>query len=167
MSQRATFLFSCEYVIILSNRYQSRIFIMQVEENLYALLGITPNATEKEINAAYRKMAFIFHPDRNMGNPESNQMMRELNEAYSILSNPARRKEYDLPLGYHAVSAKFKAGFKVKINAHSSSPYRNHTGVVDQEPVKDTFRFWYMVRFESKDFSTINRFAEEELTKIN
>ena len=139
---------------------------MRVEQNLYALLGIPPDATEKEINAAYRKMAFIFHPDRNMGNPESDQMMRELNEAYAILSNPVKRKEYDLPLGYHAVNAKFKAGFKVKINSHSSSPYRNHVGVVDQEPVKDTFRFWYMVRFESKDFSTINRFAEEELTKI-
>jgi curved DNA-binding protein CbpA len=140
---------------------------MQVEQNLYKLMGIAPNATEKEINEAYRKLAFIFHPDRNMGSPESNQMMREINEAYAILSNPAKRKEYDLPLGYHAVVAKFKAGTKVKINVHSSSPYRDHLGVVDKDPIKDTFRFWYMVRFESKDFSTINRFAEEELTKVD
>ena len=42
-------------------------------------------------------------------------MMRELNEAYAILSNPVRRKEYDLPLGYHAVVAKFKAGTKEKL----------------------------------------------------
>ena len=44
---------------------------MRVEQNFYALLGIQHNATEKEINTAYRKLAFIFHPDRNMGNPES------------------------------------------------------------------------------------------------
>ena len=140
---------------------------MQVEQNHYKLFGIAPTATEREINEAYRKLAFKYHPDRNLGSPEANQMMREINEAYSTLSNPVRRKEYDLPLGYHAVVAKFTAGINVKINSHSSSPYRDHIGVVDQEPVKDTFRFWYMVRFESKDFSTINRFAEEELTKTD
>ena len=140
---------------------------MQVEQNHYKLFGIAPTATEREINEAYRKLAFKYHPDRNLGSPEANQMMREINEAYSTLSNPVRRKEYDLPLGYHAVIAKFTAGVKVKINSHSSSPYRDHIGLVDKEPVKDAFRFWYMVRFESKDFSTINRFAEEELTKVD
>ena len=140
---------------------------MQLEQNHYKLFGITPTATEKEINEAYRRLAFKYHPDRNQMSEESNRIMRELNEAYAILSNPVRRKEYDLPLGYHAVVAKFKAGSKVKINSHSSSPYRDHIGVVDKEPVKDTFRFWYMVRFEAKDFSTINRFAEEELSKVD
>ena len=94
-------------------------------------------------------------------------MMRELNEAYAILFKPVRRKEYDLPLGYHAVSAKLLAGVKVKINAHfSSSPYRDHIGVIDKRPVKDTFRFWYIIHRESKDFSTINRFAEENSPKL-
>ena len=139
---------------------------MQLEQNHYKLFGIAPGATEKEINEAYRRLAFRYHPDRNQMSEESNRIMRELNEAYAILSNPVRRKEYDLPLGYHAVVAKFKAGSKVKINSQSSSPYRDHIGVVDKEPVKDTFRFWYMVRFEAKDFSTINRFAEEELSKV-
>jgi hypothetical protein len=68
-------------------------------------------------------------------------------------------------LGYHAVTPKFRAGSKVRINSHSSSPYRDHTGVIDKEPEKDTFRFWYMVRFEEKYFSTISKFAEEELSK--
>ena len=140
---------------------------MPVEQNYYKLFGIAPTATEREINEAYRKLAFKCHPDRNQGSPEANRIMREINVAYSTLSNPVRRKEYDLPLGYHAVIAKFTAGVKVKINSHSSSPYRDHIGLVDKEPVKDTFRFWYMVRFESKDFSTINRFAEEELTKVD
>jgi len=51
----------------------------------------------------------------------------------------------------------------VKISVNSPSPHRNHTGVVDKEPVKDAFRFWYMVRIESKGLTTVMRFAEEEL----
>ena len=139
---------------------------MQVEQDHYKLLGIAPSADTKQINEAYHKLAFQFHPDRNQNNPEANKKMREINEAYTTLSDATKRKEYDIPLGYHAIAPKFKAGSKVIINSHSSSPYRDHTGIVDQEPVKDTFRFWYMVRFESKTFSTINRFAEEELSKI-
>ena len=129
---------------------------MQLAQNHYTLLGVAPSATEKEINEAYRKLAFQYHPDRNQMSPESNKIMRELNEAYSTLS-----------LGYHAIVAKFKAGSKVKINSHSSSPYRDHIGTVDRESVKDTFRFWYMVKFEAKYFSTINKFAEEELSKVD
>ena len=139
---------------------------MQVKQDYYKVLGIAPSADTKQINEAYRKLAFQFHPDRNQNNPEANKKMREINEAYTTLSDATKRKEYDIPLGYHAIAPKFKAGSKVIINSHSSSPYRDHTGIVDQEPVKDTFRFWYMVRFESKTFSTINRFAEEELSKI-
>ena len=137
---------------------------MQVAQDYYELLGITPDADAKQIDESYRKLAFQYHPDRNQMSPDSNKKMRELNEAYSTLSNSAKRKEYDLPLGYSAVAPKFKAGSDVRINSHSSSPYRNHTGVVDREPEKDAFRFWYMVKFELKDFSTINRFAEEELS---
>jgi hypothetical protein len=55
---------------------------------------------------------------------------------------------------------------KVKVNTHSGSPYRNHSGIVDQDPSKDSFRFWYTVKFESKGFTTTSRFAEEELSEI-
>ena len=139
---------------------------MQAEQDYYKILGISPSANTKEINEAYRKLAFRNHPDRNQMSLEADKKMREINEAYATLSNPTKRKEYDIPLGYHTIAPKFKAGSKVKINSHSSSPYRDHTGIIDKEPEKDAFRFWYMVRFESKTFSTINRFAEEELNKV-
>jgi curved DNA-binding protein CbpA len=139
---------------------------MQAEQDYYKVLGIAPSANTKELNEAYRKLAFLYHPDRNQNNPEATKKMQEINEAYAILSNPSKRKQYDIPLGYNAIAPKFKAGSKVRINSHSFSPYRDHIGIVDQEPVKDAFRFWYMVKFESKNFSTINRFAEEELSKI-
>jgi curved DNA-binding protein CbpA len=139
---------------------------MRVEQDYYIILGIKPSASVKEINEAYRKLAFQYHPDRNQDNPDSTKKMQEINEAYATLSIPSKRKQYDIPLGYNALEPKFKSGSKVKINSHSFSPWRDHTGIVDSEPVKDSFRFWYMVKFESKTFSTINRFAEEELSQI-
>jgi curved DNA-binding protein CbpA len=93
--------------------------------------------------------------------------MQEINEAYAILSDPIKRRDYDLPRGYGSRVPKFKKGSKVKISANSPSPYRSHTGVVDKEPIKDAFRFWYMVRIESKGLTTVMRFAEEELEKPN
>jgi curved DNA-binding protein CbpA len=89
--------------------------------------------------------------------------MEEINEAYAILSDPIKRREYDLPRGYGIRVPKFKKGSKVKISINSPSQYRGYTGVVDKDPVNDAFRFWYMVRIESKGLTTARRFAEEEL----
>ena len=139
---------------------------MRMEQDYYNLLGITLSASPEEINRAYRKLAFQYHPDRNQNDPDANKKMQEINEAYSTLSDSKKRQSYDLPLGYNAIKPKFKTSNKVKINYHSASPYRDHNGTVDQEPAKDAFRFWYMVRFEMNGYSTIIRFAEEELSKI-
>jgi DnaJ-class molecular chaperone len=139
---------------------------MQIEQDYYNILGITANADTQEINRAYRKLAFHYHPDRNQNDPEASRKMQEINEAYSTLVDSKKRQSYNLPLGYNAITPKFNAGSRVTINHHSTSPYRDHTGVVYQEPVKDAFRFWYMVRFEMKGCSTILRFAEEELNEV-
>ena len=139
---------------------------MQIEQDYYNILGITASADTQEINHAYRKLAFQYHPDRNQNDPEADRKMQEINEAYSTLTDSKKRQSYDIPLGYNAITPKFNTGSRVIINHHSTSPYRDHTGVVDQEPVKDAFRFWYMVRFEMNGYSTILRFAEEELNEV-
>jgi curved DNA-binding protein CbpA len=137
---------------------------MQIDQDYYNILGITTKADTQEINHAYRKLAFQYHPDRNQNDPAANRKMQEINEAYSTLVDPKKRQFYDLPLGYNAIKPKFETGSKVTVNYHSTSPYRDRVGVVDQEPIKDAFRFWYMVRFEMNGYSTIVRFAEEELS---
>ena len=134
---------------------------MQSERDYYEVLGIAPIASAEEIREAYHKLAFKCHPDRNQKSGEAHKKMQELNEAYAILSDPIKRREYDLPRGYGSRVPKFKKGSKVKISVNYPSPYSGHTGFVDKEPVKDTFRFWYMVRIESKGLTA--RFAEEEL----
>ena len=139
---------------------------MQSEQDYYKVLGITPDASAQEIKKAYRKLAFQYHPDRNQATQEANENMQDINEAYATLSDPIKRKEYDIPRGYRSLVPKFKKGSKVRVSFNSASPYRDHTGIVDKEPLKDSFRFWYVVKFESKGLATVSRFAEEELDEV-
>jgi DnaJ-class molecular chaperone len=65
------------------------------QRDYYEILGVSSGANEKQIKAAYRKLAFQYHPDRNTGDSESAGMMKAVNEAYAALSNPSKRKDYD------------------------------------------------------------------------
>ena len=60
----------------------------------YKTLGIAEDASEKQIKDAYRRLAFQYHPDRNP-DTQSSAKMRAVNEAYAVLSNPAKRRDYD------------------------------------------------------------------------
>jgi curved DNA-binding protein CbpA len=70
----------------------------------------------------------------------SNKIMEKINEAYSTLSDPIKRRDYDIPLGYGSVVPKFKVGSKVRVVSRSS-PHSDRTGIVEIEPIKDNFRF--------------------------
>ena len=140
---------------------------MQSEQDHYEVLRITPDASAAEIKEAYRKLAFQYHPDRNKSGQDASKKMKEINEAYAILSDLIKRREYDIPRGYRGRVPKFEKGSKVKVSSSSASPYSDRTGVVDKVPVQDTLRFWYMVRFESKGLPTVSRFAEEELEEVD
>ena len=60
----------------------------------YEILQITPAATFDEVHKAYRALAMQYHPDRN-SRPGAGSAMAAINEAYAVLSDPARRREYD------------------------------------------------------------------------
>jgi DnaJ-class molecular chaperone len=60
----------------------------------YKALNLSEDASEKQIKEAYRGLAFQYHPDRNQ-DPESSARMKTINEAYAVLSNPNKRREYD------------------------------------------------------------------------
>ena len=61
----------------------------------YSILGVPAAATAEEIRAAYRRLARQYHPDLN-SNPEAEARMKEINEAYATLSDPMRRRYYDI-----------------------------------------------------------------------
>ena len=65
------------------------------EKDYYSVLGVEKGADPRKIKEAYRKLAFEYHPDRNKGNAEAVERMKELNEAYAVLSDPAKRSRYD------------------------------------------------------------------------
>ena len=139
---------------------------MQIKQDYYQVLGVAPNADMTEIKGAYYKLAFLYHPDMNQNNPETNGKMLEINEAYATLADPVKRREYDLPRGYSTNMPRFPAGSKVRVKT-LASPFNDHIGVVDQEPVKGNFRFWYMVKIMSNGLASVGRFAEEQLDEVD
>jgi len=66
-----------------------------LNKDYYAILGVPREATEEEIRRAYRRQALEWHPDRRPGEPRAAERFREISEAYAVLINPARRREYD------------------------------------------------------------------------
>ena len=64
--------------------------------DLYSVLEIEKTATNEEIKKSYRKLAMKYHPDRNWGDAQAEIKFKEINEAYSILSDENKRKQYDM-----------------------------------------------------------------------
>lgn len=68
---------------------------MADKRDYYEVLGLKKGASDEEIKKAFRKMAMKYHPDRNPGDKEAEEKFKELNEAYSILSDPDKKDKYD------------------------------------------------------------------------
>ena len=68
---------------------------MADKRDYYEVLGLKKGASEDEIKKAFRKMAMKYHPDKNPGDKEAEEMFKEINEAYAVLSDPEKKDKYD------------------------------------------------------------------------
>lgn len=65
------------------------------EKDYYKTLGVDKKASDAEIKKGYRKLAMKYHPDRNKGDKKAEEKFKELSEAYAVLSDKEKRKQYD------------------------------------------------------------------------
>lgn len=65
-------------------------------KDYYKVLGVSEGASAEEIKKAYRKLARIYHPDRNPDKPHAEERFKEIQQAYDVLSDDKKRREYDL-----------------------------------------------------------------------
>ncbi|OLT17705.1 molecular chaperone DnaJ [Actinomadura sp. CNU-125] len=66
-----------------------------LEKDYYKVLGVSKTASQEEIKKSYRKLARKYHPDANRGDADAEDRFKEVSEAYDVLSDEKRRKEYD------------------------------------------------------------------------
>ena len=74
-------------------------------DDYYQILEVDQTASPRQVKEAYRKLAFKYHPDRNSENPAAAEKMKKLNEAYAVLSDPVKRREYDTLKQHYGSSA--------------------------------------------------------------
>lgn len=80
-------------------------------KDYYKILGLAKGASEKEIKAAYRRLARKFHPDMNPGDAKAETRFKEINEAHEVLSDKEKRRRYDqLGANWNAVSGAWASG---------------------------------------------------------
>lgn len=139
----------------------------------YATLGIVPGASAEEIKASYRRLSRELHPDRNTA-PDANRRMAAVNEAYAVLSDPARRAEHDRTLARHRPSttgngtvrgytgsagegratpfAEARRAGNMRARAHTfefAKPPANGPGALQPEKLPDWYAFLGLPRFAS------------------
>lgn len=96
----------------------------------YKVLGVSPNASDDEIKQAYRRLAKLYHPDRNPGDAEAARKMQQVNAAYEQIKNPTKAQgpgsqEYN-PYGY---------------NPYSQRPYGSYQESTDDQYQKAAYQY--------------------------
>ncbi|XP_022905915.2 dnaJ homolog subfamily C member 10-like [Onthophagus taurus] len=96
-------------------------------EDYYKLLGVSRDASDKDIRKAFKSLALKLHPDKNQDDPEADNKFSKIARAYEVLKNPEDRKHYDL---YGDDEHNFK-----RPTYHSYSYYRDDFGLYDEDPL--------------------------------
>jgi len=68
---------------------------MNQQKDYYKILGVSKDASPEDIKKAFRKLAIKYHPDKNKGDKKAEEKFKDINEAYAVLSDPEKKKQYD------------------------------------------------------------------------
>jgi molecular chaperone DnaJ len=83
---------------------------LAIKRDYYEVLGVGRSVTQDELKRAFRKLAMQYHPDRNPNDPQAAERFKECSEAYEVLSDPEKRRSYDM-FGHAGVSPSAGPGF--------------------------------------------------------
>jgi len=97
--------------------------VVRVQLDYYAVLEITAGADVAEVNAAFRRLAWRYHPDRNHA-PGATLQFQDINEAHQVLSDPVRRAEYDAK--WHPRTSERRAATHRPTRHHSRRGWHRH-----------------------------------------
>jgi curved DNA-binding protein len=124
-------------------------------KDYYKTLGVQRTATQAEIKKAYRKLARQHHPDQNKGDKAAEQRFKDLNEANEVLSDPAKRKQYDeLGANWEAYSRMGGAG---GAGTGGANPFAGFAGFGGGQPGPGGVRYEFRSTGNAEDFSDFFR----------
>ena len=117
-------------------------------EDYYKTLGVEKSASADEIKKAYRNLAFKYHPDRNPGDKSAEESFKRINEAYSVLGDESKRRQYDL---YGSASAQNGYG-QYSQNSYSGS-YGQGYGTYGRNTYSDPFEEFFRQAYSQRNSS--------------
>ncbi len=109
----------------------------------YQILGVSRNASDEEIKAAYRRLAKKYHPDRNPNDPVAAQKMQQINAAYEQIKDPAKQSGYDPFGGRWQQSANSDNAQQAAYNYIRFGRYREALNALGNPATKDA-RWYYL-----------------------
>lgn len=135
-----------------------------MSKNYYDLLGVKKEASDKEIKKAYKLKAGKYHPDKNVGKTdkeiaENEKIFKEINEAYSVLSDENKRKEYDYQLEFGANPFAGFNGFE------GFEGFRGFSNGSNEDFERSTYSQFF--NFEDGSFGFTSHKGFEEMFKNN
>lgn len=139
---------------------------MQIYEitSYYARLGVSPTAKPNEVKQAYRKLALKWHPDRNGNSQESDLAMKALNEAFDVLSNPAKKGIYDAQLSRPTWPG--RPSSSQNITREDLNNFRDYLRRQQERRAQQQEEFRKAQEERKKEQERIRREAEEDTKRI-